>query len=182
MQLPHEFCSFPTLQLHGAHVAESSAHLLLTHVSHQCCSSGHDSCYTVREGFFKPSTLCFWLCPDQQPQLAFISISQILASANSVPLCPSPSILLYSSSSVLSVLCSYLQIPLYLSAATSHLSSKEHECCLRQADSFSRFTSSFLAGIFSFSLRNEELSNLPEQLSFSLPNSSHPRLFDEKQQ
>lgn len=63
MQLAHEVHSFPTLQLHGAHgaLAESSAILLLTHLSHQCCPSGHDSYYTISEGcfmvFFKPSAL-----------------------------------------------------------------------------------------------------------------------------
>lgn len=132
MQLPHEVYSFPALQLHGAHVAltELSAILLLTHPSHQCCCSGHDSCYTISEGsytaFFKPSALSSWLCPEQQPQLSFISTPQILACPNSVPLCPSPLILLYSSSSALSVVYSYLQIPLHLPTATSPFSSKAH--------------------------------------------------------
>lgn len=136
LQLPHELHFFPTLQLHGAHVAlAASAMMLPSPLSHQCCSSGHGSCYTQ----------C-WLL---QSLLQAIS-STILAVSRSAA---TAFVHVHTPDSGISKFCSpvsqsinpallFLISPLYLPIATSPLSSKAPLCSLRQAESLSRFTSS----------------------------------------
>lgn len=122
MQLPQEIRSFPTLQLNVAHaaLAEPSAIILPTHQSLRAWLLLNHQCRLLH-GFLQAISSTLLLCPDQQPQPSFTSVPQILASPNYVPLYPSPLILVYSSSSVLSVPHAYLQIPLDLPTATSSL-------------------------------------------------------------